>query len=154
METPSKGPVLHVPRPPGLVVQRRPGDGTSADWLARVQPLSHSGQAAALRERLLADAHRTFRNDPSQMSVCFMGVAATSRAAWDAARRSAPDTVVLDDRVLCVVNGRLLTGPEAATALAGFPIRAIRQISFLTNATAQALYGTRAAAGVVVVKAR
>ncbi len=127
---------------------------TSAAWLARVQHLSHSSQVAALRERLQADAHRTFRNDPSQMPVCFMGVSAASRATWDVARRSAPDTVVHDARVLFVLNGRLLNGPEAATVLAGVPTHAIRPLHFLVGAAAQALYGTRAAAGVVVVTTR
>ena len=127
---------------------------TSAAWLARVQQLPPAAQVAALRERLQADAHRTFRNDPSQMAACFVGISASSRAAWEAVRRSAPDTVVHDDRVLCVVNGRLLSGPAAATALGHLPTRAVQQISFLAHPTAQALYGTRAAAGVVLVKTR
>ena len=127
---------------------------TSATWLARVQHLPHPGQVAALRERLRADAHRTFRNDPSQMPVCLTFVSAASRAAWEAARRSAPDTVVHDARILFVLNGRPLQGPEAATALATVPTRAIRPLHFLTGMTAQALYGSRAAAGVVVATTR
>ena len=127
---------------------------TSAVWLARVQYLSHPGQVAALRERLQADAHRTFRNDPSQMAVCLVGVSAISRAAWEAAHRSAPDTVVHDTRVLFVLNGRLLNGPEAARALAAVPARAIRPLHFLTGTAAQTIYGARAEAGVVVVTTR
>ena len=127
---------------------------TSATWLGRMQKLPPAAQVAGLRERLQADAHRTFRNDPSQMPVCLTSVSAAARAAWEASRRNAPDTVVHDDRVLCVVNGHLLNGPEAATALARVPTRAIQQISFLTKSDAQAVYGTRAAAGVVLVKTR
>ena len=127
---------------------------TSATWLGRMQKLPLAAQVAGVRERLQADAHRIFRNDPSQMPVCLTSVSAATRVAWEAGRRNAPDTVVHDDRVLCVINGHLLNGPEAATALASMSTRAIQQISFLTKSSAQAVYGTRAAAGVLLVKTR
>jgi hypothetical protein len=126
----------------------------SAAWLARVQLLPPAAQVEALRARLQADAGRTFRNDPSQIPVCLLGVSDASRAAWEAARRTAPDTLVHDARVLFALNGRLLNGSEAATALATVPTRAIRPLRFLTGATAQAIYGSRAQAGVVVANTR
>ena len=126
----------------------------AAAWMARVQLLPHASQLAALREHLQADAHRTFRNDLSQMAVCYTFVAAATRARLDSARRSASDTVVHDARVLFVLNGHLLDGPEAATALAAVPTRAIRPLRFLTGTTAQALSGTRAKVGVVIAATR
>lgn len=145
---------------PASYAQRQPATSasvpteTSAAWLARVQKLPFAEQVPELRARLQADAGRTFRNDPSQMPGCLLGVSAASRAARDAARRTAPDTVVQDARVLFVLNGHQLSGTEAATTLATVPTRALRPLRFLTGATAQAIYGTRAQAGVVVATTR
>jgi hypothetical protein len=126
---------------------------TSAAWLARVRPLPHRAQVAALRERLRADARRTFWNDQLPHAACFMGVSAATRVAWEAARRAMPDTVVHDYRLLCVVNGRLLSGgSEAAAAVADVPASAIRHLTFLTSPAAEAVYGSRAGGGVVLLK--
>ena len=124
---------------------------TSAAWMARVQQLPHAAQIAALRERLQADARRTFRNDLSQRAGCFMSVSAAARVAWDATRRSAPDTVVRDSRFLCVVNRQILTGLAAAAAVADVPPQAIKTIRFLTDLSNTVIYGDRGAAGVVQV---
>ncbi len=124
---------------------------TSAAWLARVRPLPHRAQVAALRERLRADAHRTFWNDQLPQAACFMGVSAATRVAWETARRAMPDTVVHDYRLLCVVNGRLLSGGSEAAA-ADVPASAIRRLTFLTSPAAAAVYGSRAGGGVVLLK--
>ncbi len=135
---------------PPATVSNVPTEALAA-WLARVQPLPFPAQVAALRERLRADARRTFRNDPSQMPVCFTGVPAATREAWEAARRSVPDTVVHDYRLLCVVNGRQLSGPVVAAAVADVPSQASKAIKFLTGISNTVLHGDRGTAGVVQV---
>ncbi len=145
---------------PASYAQNRPAAAvntpaeTSAAWLARVRPLPHRAQVAALCERLRADARRTFWNDQLPHAACFMGISAATRVAWETARRAMPDTVVHDYRLLCVVNGRLLSGgSEAVAAVADVPVSAIRHLTFLTSpAAAAAVYGFRAGGGVVLLK--
>lgn len=120
----------------------------SSVWLDSIQHLSLSHQVVAVQQRAWRDTLLA----PYQPPVCRMGQSAAERTA---ATRALPgSTKPRGLPLLYVVNGQSFYNNDVATitrlqqALRSHPIK---QVLILRDATACAIYGARAADGVVVL---
>jgi TonB-dependent SusC/RagA subfamily outer membrane receptor len=120
----------------------------SSHWLDSIQHLSLSQQVVAVQQRAWRDTLLA----PYQPPVCRMGQSAAERTAVARALPGSPKPRGLP--LLYVVNGQPFYNNDVATitrlqqALRSHPIK---QVMILRDATACAIYGSRAANGVVVL---
>ncbi|RPD43773.1 hypothetical protein DNI29_23220 [Hymenobacter sediminis] len=121
----------------------------NAAWLDSVQHLSLPQQVAAVRRRAWRDTLLA----PYQTPVCGMGVATTpGREA--SARKLPASPKPAGFPLVYVVNGQAFYHNDAATVRQWQCLlrhQPIRQVTLLRDETAMALYGSRAAYGVVVL---
>lgn len=117
-------------------------------WLDSVHHLSLTQQVAAVQQRAWRDTSLA----PYQMMACRMGVpAATSHAAVAA---DIPPGKPTGFPLVYVIDGHIFYNHDAAT-IRQFQYlvrrRPIQQVTVLQEASAAAIYGSRAANGVVVL---
>jgi TonB-dependent SusC/RagA subfamily outer membrane receptor len=114
-------------------------------WLDSVQHLSLAQQVAAVQQRAWRDTLLA----PYQMTACRMGVSAATRQAAEM-----PSGKPTGFPLVYVVDGQTFYNHDAATIRQFQHLvrrRPIQQVTVLREASAAAIYGSRAANGVVVL---
>lgn len=128
----------------------------AATWLDSVRQLPLPGQVAAVRARLLTDT--VLRHHPQY--ACLMPLSAAQRAAYYRAeqpRAQAELARPVGELLLYVVDGYALADNHSAPTEAfvrQLDARRIRHITYLTGPRAAAIYGSRAANGVVILSSK
>jgi TonB-dependent SusC/RagA subfamily outer membrane receptor len=120
----------------------------NAVWLDSVQHLSLAQQVVAVQQRAWRDTLLA----PYQMTACWMGVSVATRNA-------AVPAATLPDKptgfpLVYVVDGQTFYNHDVATIRQFQHVvrrRPIQQVTVLQEASAAAIYGSRAANGVVVL---
>ena len=120
----------------------------NAVWLDSVQHLSLTQQVAAVQQRAWRDTLLA----PYQMTACWMGVSAVTRNAAVAAQT--PPGKPTGFPLVYVIDGQTFYNHDVATIRQFQHLvrrRPIQQVTVLQEASAAAIYGSRAANGVVVL---
>jgi TonB-dependent SusC/RagA subfamily outer membrane receptor len=117
-------------------------------WFDSVQQLSLAQQVAAVQQRAWRDTLLA----PYQMTACRMGTSAATRPT--AALAGTPSGKPTGFPLVYVVDGQTFYNHDVAT-IRQFQYlvrrRSIQQVTVLREASAAAIYGSRAANGVVVL---
>lgn len=139
---------LLASRPAQAQTSPVPGVAGNAVWLDSVQHLSLAQQVAAVQQRAWRDTLLA----PYQMAACRMGVSAATRHATDAAET--PSGKPTGFPLVYVVDGQTFYNHDVATIRQFQHLvrrRPIQQVTVLQQVSAAAIYGSRAANGVVVL---
>ena len=127
---------------------------SSQQWVEQTQKLSIKEQLAAIQQRVQCDAQ--VRDESREPKLCFMGVSAEKRKKYDEQRRLAleQDKRPRGYTLLYFIDGQ----PADAQNSEGYErlqrLESVKTITFFADQTATAIYGSRAASGVVAISTK